>query len=85
MLIAAASGSGWDLGFCANGDAKGDLLEKAEADLAESAASIVPVDDVHFIGLVRDATDLVEDDEVGGKATFEFVVVLFVQIGIVDI
>ena len=85
MIMVAALWSGWGCGFRADGHAEGDLFEKAEADLAERAASIVPVDDVHFIGLVRDATDLVEDDEVGREATFEFVVVLFVQIGIVDI
>ena len=85
MSIAAALGSGWVLGFCANGDAIGDLLEKAEADLAKGSAAVIPIYDNDLIGLVRDATNLIEDDEMGREVAFEFVVVLLVQIGIVDI
>ncbi len=69
----------------ANGDAEGDLFEKAKADLSKGTAAIVPVNNVHFFGLVRDSTDLVKDDKVGRKAAFEFVMVFFVQISIVDV
>ena len=72
-------------GFGADGDAEGDLLKEAEADLAKGTAAIVPIYYNDFIGLVRDATDLVEDDKMGREAAPEFVVTLFVQIGIVDI
>ena len=71
--------------FGANGDTECDLLKEAEADLAEGTAAVIPVDDIYFVGLVGDLADLVEDDEMGREAAFEFVVVFFVEIGIVDI
>src|ERR1700761_1482107 len=72
-------------GFGADGDAEGDLLQEAEVDLAKVAAAIVPVDDLDFVRLVRDAADLIEDDEMRREAAFEFVMVLLVQIGVIDI
>src|ERR1700734_209043 len=71
--------------FGANGDTEGNLLKEAEADLPERAAAVIPVDDIYFVGLVGDLANLVEDDKMGREATFEFDVVFFVEIGIVDI
>ena len=68
-----------------DGDAKGDLFQKAEADLAKGTAAIVPIDDIDHIGFGRDLPDGVQDDEVGWEAAFEFIMVLFMEIGIVDI
>ena len=53
--------------------------------MPERAAAVIPVDDIYFVGLVGDLANLVEDDKMGREATFEFDVVFFVEIGIVDI
>jgi hypothetical protein len=56
-----------------------------QADLAEGTAAVIPIDNVHHVRVAPDAMDVIEYDEMGGKAPFEFVVVLFVQVGVVDI
>ena len=71
--------------FYTDGDAEGDLLQKAQADLTESTTAVVPIDDIHHVGLVRELVDSVEDDKVSRETAFEFVMVLFMEIGIVHI
>ena len=71
--------------FYTDGDAEGDFLEKFHADLAEGPATVVPVDDVDGILLVRDFMDGVQDDKVRRKAAFEFIMVLFMEVGIIYI
>jgi hypothetical protein len=67
------------------GDTEGYFFQEAEADLAQGAAAVVPIDDVHHVRVAVDAVNVIEDDEMGGEAAFEFVVVLFVQVSVVDI
>ena len=74
----------WRL-FYTDGDAESDLLQKPQADLTESATTIVPIDDIHHVGLIREFVDSVEDDKVCREVAFEFIMVLFVEVGIVHI
>ena len=67
------------------GDTEGDFFQEAETDLTQGAAAVVPIDDVHHVRVAVDAVNVIEDDEMGGEATFEFVVVFFVQVGVVDV
>jgi len=67
------------------GDTESYFFQEAEADLAEGAAAVIPINDVYHIRVAVDAVDVVEHDEMGGEAAFEFIVVLFVQVGVVDI
>src|SRR5579872_5985673 len=67
------------------GDAEGDLFEEAKTDLAQGATAVIPIDDIDKIGFSGNAADIGEHDEMRGEAPFEFVVVLFVQIGVVDV
>ena len=71
--------------FYADCDAEGDLFQKPHGDLTEGATAVVPVDDIHHVGLVRDLVDGVEDDKVSREMAFEFVMVLFVEVGIIHI
>ena len=66
-------------------NAEDDFFQEAEADLAEGAAAVIPIDDIDEVRFARDAADIVEDDEVGRKAAFEFIVIFFVQIGVVHV
>src|SRR6185437_8611964 len=70
---------------CTMGDAEEDLFQKTKADLAEGSATVVPVNDLYLILFARDAANVVEDDEMGREASFEFIVILFVQVGVVHV
>jgi hypothetical protein len=71
--------------FYADGDAEGDLFQKPHRDLTEGATAVVPVDDIHHVGLVRELADGVEDDKVSREMAFEFIVVLFMEVSVVHI
>ncbi len=67
------------------GDTEGYFFQEAQADLTQGAAAVIPIDDIDHIRFTVDAMYVIEDDEMGGKAAFEFVVVLFVEVGVVDV
>jgi hypothetical protein len=67
------------------GDAEGYFFQEADTDLAQGAAAVIPISDVYEVGVAVDTVDIVEDDEMGRKAAFEFDVVLFMQVGVVDV
>lgn len=71
--------------FYTDCDTEGNFLKEFHADLAQGAATIVPVDDIHHILLVRDPADGVEDDKVSRKVAFKFIMVLFMEVGVVHI
>src|SRR5882757_6116801 len=73
---------GW---WCAMGDAEDDLFQKAEADLPQDTAAVVPIANVYAIFRARQPANLFQDDKMGRKAASELIVIFFVQVGIVDI
>jgi len=88
ILRVRCRAGGWGDGrwlFYTDGDAEGDLFQEAQGDLAEGATAVVPVDDIYHVGLVRDLVDSVEDDKVSREMPFEFIMVFFMQVGIVHI
>ena len=88
VLRMRCGAGGWGNGrglFYTDGDAEGDLFQEPQGDLAEGPAAIVPVDDIHHVGLVRNFPDGVQDDKVRREAAFEFVMVLFMEVGIIHI
>jgi len=77
------------------GDAENDLFQEAEAHLAKCPSTVVPINDIDHVifGDMRadcrrrdvDAMDVVKDDEMGREIAFVSIMVLFVEIGIIDI
>ena len=75
----------WGGGFYTDGDAEGNFLKEFHADLTEGPAAIIPIDDIDHILLVRDFVDSVKDNKVRWKMAFEFIMVLFMEVGIIHI
>lgn len=71
--------------FYAVGDAEDYFLQEASGYLPEGTAAIIPIHDIIQIFFTLFLPDLLQDDEVGGEAAPIFIVVLFVQVGIIDI
>lgn len=66
-------------------DAEENSFQEAETQLPQRPAAIIPIYDVDNVFLAWKSSQLFENDEMRGKATLEFIVVLFVQVSIVDI
>lgn len=66
-------------------DAEDYFFQEAEAYLPQGPSSIIPVDDIIETLVPILAPDIRQDDKMGREAAFELIVVLFMQVGIIEV